>query len=87
MGLDESLRSLDWTGRQVRSDKRGAKAKDVAPILDRLGVASDCWIDCVKDFGHWFHRAAGRAALLAEEASRVGKRWLQGVGHCRQAFA
>jgi hypothetical protein len=52
-----------------------------------MGVARDHWIDCVKDFGRWFHRAAGRVALRGEEASRAGKRWLQGLGHCRQAFA
>jgi hypothetical protein len=87
MEQDDYLRILDWTGRQIRSDKRGAIAKDVAPILDRLGVATDCWVDCVKNFGRWFHRAAGRVALLADEASHAGKRWLQGIGHCQQAFA
>ena len=51
MKLDDYLRTLDWTGRQVRSDKRGTIPKDVSPILRRLGVAGDCWIDCVKDFG------------------------------------
>jgi hypothetical protein len=87
MEQDDYLRVLDWTGRQVRSHKRGATAKDVAPILNRLGVVGDNWIDCVKDFGRWFHRAAGRVAALGEEASRAGKRWLQGKRHCRQAFA
>jgi hypothetical protein len=87
MEQDDYLRVLDWKGRQVRSHKRGATAKDVAPILNRLGVVGDNWIDCVKDFGRWFHRAAGRVAALGEEASRAGKRWLQGKRHCRQAFA
>ena len=87
MEQDDYLRILDWTGRQVRSSKRGAIPKDVAPILNRLGVASGCWIDCVRDFGRWFHCAAGRVTLLREEASRVGKRWLQGKRRCRQAFA
>jgi hypothetical protein len=87
MGLDEYLRVLDWTGHQVRSDERGAIPKDVAPILDRLELAVDCWIDCVRDFGRWFHLAAGRVALLGEKASRTGKRWLHGMGYCRRAFA
>jgi hypothetical protein len=29
---------LDWTGREMRRDKRGAIPEDLAPILDRLGV-------------------------------------------------
>jgi len=33
------LRSLlDWTGRQVRADKRGVIPEHPAPILERLGL-------------------------------------------------
>ncbi len=28
---------LDWTGRELRRDKRGAIPDELAPILDRLG--------------------------------------------------
>jgi hypothetical protein len=86
MRLEDYLEILDWTGRQVRGDKRGAIPADISPILQRLGLSDEYWIDCVKNFGRWFHRAAGRVSLLAEEASRAGKRWLQGVAHCQQAF-
>ena len=78
---------LDWTGRQVRRDKRGAIPAELAPILDRLGLSDECWIDCVKNFGRWFHRAAGRVSALSDEATRGGKRWFQGAGRCGQAFA
>ncbi len=87
MRLDDYLRILDWIGRQVRGDKRGSILSDVAPILDRLRLSDECWVDCVNNLGRWFHRAAGHASLLAEEASRAGKRWLQGVGHSKQVFA
>jgi hypothetical protein len=86
MRLEDYLEILDWTGRQVRGDKRGAIPADISPILQRLGLSDEYWIDCVKNFGRWFHRAAGRVSLLAEEASRAGKRWLQGVAHCQHAF-
>ena len=87
MRQEDYLKILDWTGRQVRRDKRGAIPAEVAPILDRLGLSDECWIDCVKNFGRWFHRAAGRVSALSEEATRAGKRWLHGVGRCGQAFA
>lgn len=86
MPLDDYLRLLDWTGRQVRQDKRGAIPGDLAPILERLGTSGALWIDTVTNFGRWFHRAAGRVSLLGAEATRAGKHWFQGVRHCQQAF-
>jgi hypothetical protein len=81
------LKLLDWTGRQARQDKRGKIPADLAPILDRLSIVSDCWIDTVLNFGRWFHRAAGRQQSLAAEASRRGRQWLAGSSHSRTAFA
>ena len=78
---------LDWTGRQVRRGKQGSIPPDVAPILDRLGLSDECWLDCVKNFGRWFHRAAGHVSALSREAARAGKHWLQGVARCGEAFA
>jgi hypothetical protein len=87
MSLADYLQILDWTGRQVRGDKRGAIPADLAPILERIGMSSEYWLETVTDFGRLFHRAAGRVSSLVQEATRAGKRWFQGHGDCRQAFA
>ncbi len=68
MELDDYLRILDWTGRQVRRGKRGAIPKELAPLLERLGMSVEFWLETATNFGRWFHRAAGRVSLLAEEA-------------------
>lgn len=86
LGLDEYLRLLDWTGRQVRQGKRGAIPADLQPILARLGVRAGCWLGVVTQWGRWFHRAAGRAARLAERAQRAGRRWFHGATASRLAF-
>ena len=67
----------------MRGDKRRSIPSDVAPILDRPGLSDECCVDCVNNFGRWFHGAAGHTSLLAEEASHAGKRWLQGIGHSK----
>ena len=36
----EYLSLVDWTGRAVRNDKRGAIANHLPPILQRLGVVA-----------------------------------------------
>ena len=77
---------LDWTGREVRRDKRGVIPDDLAPILDRLGVDRANWVDTVRDFGRMFKHAAGRATSLVRAAPRCSRRWLQGKAAARIAF-
>jgi REP element-mobilizing transposase RayT len=86
ISLDDYLRLLDWTGRQIRHDKRGAVPSGLSPILERLDVEAECWLEGVRNFGRWFRRAVGRPDHLREEAARSGKHWLQGVGRSRLAF-
>ncbi len=87
MTVDQYLQLLDWTGRQVRGDKRGAIPAQLAPILERLQVSTTCWVDLVVGFGRWFRRAVGRPPNMAAECQRRGRRWLQGIAHAQQAFA
>ena len=75
--LPKILDWSNWSSRQVRRDRRSAVPAEVAPILDRLGSSDEYWVDCVKHFGRWFRRAAGRVFSLTEEAVRAGKLWLQ----------
>jgi hypothetical protein len=78
---------LDWTGRQIRRDKRGSIPSDLEPILKRLHVVGEMWVDQVQHFGRWYRRAVGRAATLRDAANRHGRRWLQGLARSREAFA
>ena len=80
MSLSKYLELLDWTGRQIRSDKRGAIPADLAPVLERLGLDLVGWCDLVKKFGKLFKRAAGSAESLSSEAARRGQRYLQAPG-------
>ena len=84
--LDEYLRLLDWTGRQMRQGKSGTIPEGLAPILERLQVSAANWCDTVKQFGCWFHRAVGSAANLRRFAERRGRRWLHGVSRSELAF-
>ena len=86
VSLEDYLRLLDWTGRQVRRQKRGTIPASLAPILDRLHVGGEGWVEGVLNFGRWFHRAVGRTQRLAEEAARAGRHWFQGLAHSRTAF-
>ena len=80
MSLEKYLELLDWTGRQIRSDKRGSIPEELSPILTRLGLSGDHWCDLVQRFGKLFKRAAGTAVSLAQEAQRRGQRYLHAPG-------
>jgi hypothetical protein len=74
------LELLDWTGRAIRSDKRGSIPGHLASILTRLGLNTSLWCDVVREFGRLFKQAVGTAASLDDEASRRGQRWMQAPG-------
>ena len=48
---EQYLSLLDWTGRQVRQDKRGSIPADLAPILERLQIVEEQWFETVLNFG------------------------------------
>jgi REP element-mobilizing transposase RayT len=84
--IKKYLMLLDWTGRELRRDKRGAIPDHLAPILDRLGLERTQWVETVRDFGRMFKQAAGRWNSLRQEAPRCSRRWFQGKSAARLAF-
>jgi hypothetical protein len=77
---------LDWTGRELRADKRGAIPDHLAPIVERLGLNRSNWVETVRGFGRLFKQAAGRSSSLVDAAARRSRRWFQGKAAARTAF-
>ena len=77
---------LDWTGRELRADKRGAIPEHLVSIVDRLGINRSTWVETVRGFGRLFKQAAGRPRSLDDAASRRSRRWFQGKNAARIAF-
>ena len=86
MELTRYLSLLDWTGRQLRAGKRGTIPDHLAPILERLRINGDGWLEMVRHFGRRFKRVVGRADSLTTAALRTGRRWFQGHRAARIAF-
>jgi REP element-mobilizing transposase RayT len=84
--LEKYLSLLDWTGRELRAESRGAIPGRLSPILERLGLNSECWLETVRHFGRWFKQAAGGRDSLAAAAMRCGRRWFQGQRAATIAF-
>ncbi len=86
MSLEKYLELLDWTGRQLRSDKRGAIPSHLAPILTRLGIRGEHFVDAVAGFDQWFGRVIGSASRVRAAAKRAGLRAIHGVRRCECVF-
>lgn len=86
MTLDDYLQLLDWSGRQLRANKRGAIPANLAPILERLGIEGEALLDTLEDFPRLFRRLVGTAEQILERAQEVGRRWMHGVGPAARVF-
>ena len=84
---DEYLDLLDWTGRQIAYGKKGTIPAHLAPILTRLKINDQRWLNTVSRFGSIFHRAAGRLDSMTRAAKATGLNWLRGLRAGRRAFS
>jgi hypothetical protein len=70
MTLDQYLQLLDWTGRQLKKDKPGRIPPNFSPILKRLELDGQTWMDIVLNFRKRFRNEAGRAPARQKFRSR-----------------
>ena len=70
-----------WLGRET-----GHNAAGLAPILERLSLTDESWMNLVRDFRRKFRRAAGTPGAMQKEAEKHGCRKMYGIGHSRGIF-
>ena len=84
--LRHYLELVDWTGRVVRDDKRGAIPSDVAPILERLGFDESTWLEGIKLFGQPMFQFIGPANRIRQAAKTNQRSWYRGITACHAVF-
>ena len=80
------LALIDWTGRAIRHDKKGAIPDDVSPILVELGIETTQWITGVQQFNKRFYSVAGGIDALETWCERLQQSWLKSFSFSRQIF-
>lgn len=72
---------VDWSGRAIRPDKRGAIDEQLPAILIRLNIDGESWIKAMQPKGyHAFSRAMGCCERLRAYAKKLKMTWIKGVG-------
>ena len=87
LSLDSYLALVDWTGRQLREDKRGALSGDMEELVVKLGLDAAAWVETVGNFGRMFHHAVGTRDNLREQALRRNCRRAWGTTSARAMYA
>ena len=77
--LQDYLRLVDWSGRAVREDKRGAIPDHLPPILSRLGIQPDVYVRTLRRSDYPMQRAIGRLTAMREAARALGQSFLKGT--------
>ncbi len=75
---------VQWTGQQVRADKKGVIPKNAPPTLKNTGCTAEHWPTQVKAVGSAYWRMIGSAEQLMEKAEAIGQRWLKGIAIARK---
>ncbi len=71
---------VDQTGRMIREDKRGAIDPSQIPIISRLGINPQHWLDHVKYFSRHYAHCVGTPVAIRNFVGRNQKRWGKGIG-------
>ena len=85
-GLHEYIELVDTMGRAVHPAKRGAIPATTPPILARLGMDAEGFINAADHFFKDFASAVGTPAKLIEIAARRQQRALRGLAAARRVF-
>jgi REP element-mobilizing transposase RayT len=80
----EYIALVQWTGQQVRPDKKGAIPIHAPSVLNKTGCQAKHWPTQVKAVGSAYWRMIGSTEQLMEKAEAIGQRWLKGIGIAKQ---
>ena len=86
MAIGDYLQLLDWTGGQIRTDKRGAMPANLEPLFERLAISTELWVDCVLNFRKWFRSSVGRPKSMEAAAETRGHTRAISINSARRAF-
>ena len=78
--LEDYLQLLDWTGRCLREDKRGAIPANLPPILKRLNIEPKNWLYSAQYFEKSFKGFAGKLDSLKRKLPDLGYQRIPKVG-------
>ena len=84
--LTDYLELVDWTGRIIRDDKRGAIPTNTPSIVNRLNIDPKHWLYCATQFESRFKGLVGTAYKLKTVCDSLDYQRTPGMSACRLLF-
>ena len=81
---NDYLALVDWTGRAIRSDKRGHIDRQLPPIFKRLNIDKEAWLQTMQP--NVFGRTLGQLDHLRLHAKALGQSWIKGLRRAEQIY-
>ena len=85
--LTDYIELVDWSGRILREDKKGAIPEASPAILQRLQLDARNWCYLTRHFEHPFKHLVGAAHHVRSACEALGQRWAQGISQCERLFS
>ena len=85
--LNDYLELVDWSGRILREDKKGAIPGELPAVLQRLQLDTRNWCYLTRNFEHPFKHLVGAAQHVRSACEALGQRWAQGISQCERLFS
>ncbi len=78
--LIEFIDMVDWTGREIRNDKKGFIDNSLPTMVSQLKISKKRWLYLAQEFERKFANFASEREMLYLLAERLDQRHLKGVG-------
>ena len=81
--VEDYIELVDWTGRQIREDKRGRIDDDQPPILERLGIETEHWLYLTQHYQSSFKSLVGTVYRVREACQQLGWKKSHSLAMCK----
>jgi len=85
--LNDYLELVDWSGRILHEDKKGAIPDHLPGILQRLDLDAKQFIYLTRNFEHPFKNLVGAAHHVRKACESIGQNWVHGLSQCEKFFS
>ena len=82
--VEDYVELVDWSGRIIRSDKRGAINSNLPSIIERLGLEADHWKILTTEFEEQFNHWVGSELIVRQVCEDKAYQWIPSINANRR---